>query len=45
VALAGAPGLIAASQQVAREDMGWFNPWLDIASARHEHAEARLFIS
>ena len=44
-ALAEAPRLIAASQQVAREDMGWFNPWLDIASARHEHAEARLFIS
>lgn len=44
-ALAEAPHLIAASQQVAREDMGWFNPWLDIASARHEHAEARLFIS
>jgi urease accessory protein len=44
-ALAEAPHLIAASQQVARADMGWFNPWLDIASARHEHAEARLFIS
>jgi urease accessory protein len=25
--------------------IGWFNPWMDIASARHEIAEARLFIS
>jgi len=25
--------------------IGWFNPWMDIASARHETAAARLFIS
>ena len=28
-----------------REDIGWFNPWLDIAAARHETAESRMFIS
>ena len=26
-------------------EIGWFNPWMDIASARHETAFARLFIS
>ncbi|MDX2186183.1 MAG: urease accessory UreF family protein [Opitutaceae bacterium] len=31
--------------QVPIDEIGWFNPWLDIASARHEHASARLFIS
>lgn len=36
---------MAAAQQVPAEEIGWFNPWLDIAAARHEHADARLFIS
>lgn len=40
-----APEVIASSQQVEIQDIGWFNPWLDIAAARHETAEARLFIS
>ncbi len=31
--------------EVPYEEIGWFNPWLDIAAARHETAEARLFIS
>lgn len=43
--LARAPAAIAAATAVAREDIGWFNPWLDIAAARHERADARLFIS
>jgi urease accessory protein len=44
-ALAAAPGLIAAAEQTPRDEIGWFNPWLDIAAARHETAEARMFIS
>lgn len=44
-ALAGAPALIAAGANTAREDIGWFNPWLDIAAARHELADSRMFMS
>ena len=44
-ALAATPALIAAAAATPREDIGWFNPWLDIAAARHESADARLFIS
>lgn len=44
-ALAALPGIIAAAMRVARDDIGWFNPWLDIAAARHETADARMFIS
>ena len=44
-ALAAAPDLIAAAELVALADIGWFNPWLDIAAARHESADARMFIS
>lgn len=44
-ALASAPALIAAGESTAREDIGWFNPWLDIAAARHELADARMFMS
>ncbi len=44
-ALASAPGIIAAAEQVPFEEIGWFNPWLDIAAARHETADSRLFIS
>jgi urease accessory protein len=43
--LAAAPAIIAAAEKVPREDIGWFNPWLDIAAARHETADARMFIS
>jgi urease accessory protein len=40
-----APDIFAAAQKVPIDEIGWFNPWLDIAAARHETAEARLFIS
>lgn len=40
-----APQIFAAAQAVPEEEIGWFNPWLDIAAARHEIADARLFIS
>jgi urease accessory protein len=36
---------IEAALALPIEEIGWFNPWLDIAAARHETAEARLFIS
>jgi len=39
------PAIIAAAARVPVEEIGWFNPWLDIASARHETADARMFIS
>jgi urease accessory protein len=35
----------AAAEKVPVDEIGWFNPWLDIAAARHETANARLFIS
>jgi urease accessory protein len=34
-----------AALKVPADEIGWFNPWLDIAAARHETAQARLFIS
>lgn len=43
--LAQVPALIEHAKNVEREEIGWFNPWLDIASARHEQADARMFIS
>lgn len=43
--LAAAPAVIAAAQQVPVAEIGWFNPWLDVAAARHESADARMFIS
>jgi urease accessory protein len=43
--LAQAPALITAAQAVPVADIGWFNPWLDIAAARHETADSRMFIS
>jgi urease accessory protein len=43
--LAEAPAIIAAAEQVPVEEIGWFNPWLDIAAARHAHADSRMFIS
>ena len=44
-ALSQTPALIAAAVNVPLDEIGWFNPWLDIASARHETADARMFIS
>jgi urease accessory protein len=43
--LALAPATLAAAQRVTLEEIGWFNPWLDVAAARHEIAPARMFIS
>ncbi len=44
-ALAQAEKTIAASLDVARDDAGYFDPLLEIASMRHEFANERLFIS
>lgn len=43
--LAEAPAVVAAAGQVPAAEIGWFNPWLDIAAARHAHADSRMFIS
>ena len=43
--LAQAPALMAEAVALDLADIGAFNPWWDIAAARHEHAEFRLFIS
>ena len=40
-----APGAVAWSLAVEREEAGWFDPLLEIASMRHERAGERLFIS
>lgn len=39
------PRATTAALAVPRDEIGWFNPWLDIAAARHETADARMFIS
>jgi urease accessory protein len=44
-ALAEAAKTIEAAERVPFDEIGWFNPWLDIAAARHETADARMFIS
>lgn len=44
-ALAVAPALIAEALTVEIRDAGAFNPWWDIAAARHECSDFRLFIS
>lgn len=44
-ALNAAPGIIVPAIETPLEEIGWFNPWLDIAAARHETADARMFIS
>jgi urease accessory protein len=44
-AAAQAEATIRQSLRVARNEAGWFNPLLEIASMRHERAEERLFIS
>ena len=41
----GVQKAIAKSLKVKRENAGFFNPMLDLASARHELAFSRLFIS
>ena len=43
--LAEAPAGIVAAVETPLDEIGWFNPWLDIAAARHEFADGRLFIS
>ncbi|BET65153.1 urease accessory protein UreF [Opitutales bacterium ASA1] len=43
--LALTPDTIARARALPLEAIGTFNPWWDVASARHEHAEFRLFIS
>jgi urease accessory protein len=44
-ALAVAESAIRNSLLVEREEAGWFDPMLEIASMRHEFADERLFIS
>lgn len=44
-ALALCPPLVESALEVPLAEIGWFNPWLDVAASRHEHADARLFIS
>jgi len=44
-ALAEAPAVIAAAETTPLDEIGWFNPWLDIVAARHETADSRMFIS
>lgn len=44
-ALRATPPIITAAVETPRSEIGWFNPWLDIAAARHETADARMFIS
>ena len=43
--LALAPVLIGDALALDAADIGAFNPWWDIAAARHETADGRLFIS
>ena len=38
-------GILQVAFEVKKEDAGFFNPMLDLASARHELAFSRLFIS
>ena len=33
------------AEKVPVDEIGWFNPWLDIAAARHETADGRMVIS
>jgi urease accessory protein len=44
-ALVHAEATISASLAVARDDAGYFDPLLEIASMRHEFSDERLFIS
>jgi urease accessory protein len=44
-ALAAAPRLIASALATPLAEAGAFTPWWDVAAARHERADFRLFIS
>lgn len=44
-ALAQAPALAAEALELGEDEIGAFHPWWDIAAARHESADGRLFIS
>ncbi len=44
-ALAEAGAAAAHAIHVPVDEIGWANPWVDVASARHEIADARMFIS
>lgn len=44
-ALTQAPAILQTAAQMPLSETGSFNPWLDIAAARHETADGRLFIS
>jgi len=44
-ALAEVSPMVTAAMQMEIDSIGWFNPWLDIASARHATADVRMFIS
>jgi urease accessory protein len=44
-ALSKAPSFIAEALRVPADQIGAFNPWWDVAAARHETADFRLFIS
>lgn len=44
-AMAQADEVVKKSLIVAEDEIGWFNPLLDIASMQHEQANERLFIS
>lgn len=41
----GAEAALATSLSIDRDEAGWFNPMLEIASMRHAQADERLFIS
>jgi urease accessory protein len=44
-AMMQAERVVETSLLVERDDAGWFDPLLEIASMRHEFANERLFIS
>ncbi|MFA5058035.1 MAG: urease accessory UreF family protein, partial [Opitutaceae bacterium] len=44
-ALAQTPALMSEALAIELTDLGAFNPWWDIAAAKHESADFRLFIS
>lgn len=44
-ALGALPPLLTHARDLPVPAIGWSNPWLDIAAARHESADGRLFIS
>jgi urease accessory protein len=45
ISLSHLEGKIASSLKVSREEIGWFDPLVEIASMQHEIAHERLFIS